>query len=151
MKDQTPGLFDASAPQPKPEPSEIYRLEFDGACEPNPGVMQIGFVIRDPAGRIVSEVSRKLGDGTNNIAEYQALIHGLRAALDLGIENLDVQGDSLIVVTATNGRGKPIHKRHPNIQPLLREVRALLPRFRHIEIRHVPREFNTHADDLSTA
>src|SRR5437016_4926665 len=84
---QQQGLFAPDAPDPK----RYSTLEFDGACEPNPGMMQIGFVIRDPAWRTVSEISRKLGHGTNNIAEYQALIHGLRAALDLGIADLRVQ------------------------------------------------------------
>lgn len=146
MQQQMPGLYDA----PPPDRKSAYALEFDGSCEPNPGLMQIGFVIRDPAGKPVAEDSRKLGYGTNNIAEYQALTHGLRAALRLGIDSLRVQGDSKIVIDAVNGRGMPIRKRHPNMRPLLMEAWTLREKFREIEFRHVRREFNTHADRLST-
>jgi ribonuclease HI len=103
MNDKQMGTF-VLRPWTKPDPQEVYQLEFDGSCVPDPGEMQIGFVIRDPAGQIVAEFSSKLGHGTKTIAEYQALIHGLQAALDLGITNLHVQSDSMIVVTAANCR-----------------------------------------------
>ena|SRR2546421_595377 len=144
--DKQQDLFSSAVPDPK----SMHVLEFDGSCEPNPGMMQIGFVIRDSDGDILTEESHPLGDGTNNIAEYQALLHGLRAALDRGIQYLRVQGDSMVVIAAVNERGKRIEKRDAHIQPLLREAWNLSLRFRHIEFHHVRREFNTHADQLST-
>lgn len=127
-----------------------YLIHFDGSCMPNPGEMGIGYTIHNPAGTLIIEHSSSAGHGTNNIAEYLALIAALRAALDMNVQHAAIRGDSQIVVMAMQGRGRPIHKRHPNIQPLLREAVELSRHFQTFQIEHVRREFNTHADRLST-
>ncbi len=135
----------------KPQHSGPHHvLHFDGSCNPNPGMMGIGFTIHGPAGDLVAEGSEMIGQGTNNIAEYSALIAGLKAALALNIPHLRVVGDSTNVVDAVEGRGMRIGKRHPNMQPLLREAWALSNRFASFSIEHVRRELNQHADRLST-
>lgn len=135
---------------PDPVPGKVHTIHFDGSCRPNPGNMGIGYTIHDPLSRLVREHSADAGQGTNNIAEYLALIGSLKAALALGIRHVRVQGDSQIVVVAVQGRGKGFQKRHPNVQPLLKEAWELVGRFDGFTIAHVPREFNSRADALST-
>ena len=55
-------------------------IHFDGACQPNPGLMGIGWTIHDPDGNLIETGSRTAGSGTNNIAEYLALIEAMEAA-----------------------------------------------------------------------
>ena len=147
-KDQEDVMRDLFTPEaPK---HEQYLIHFDGSCDPNPGRMGIGYTIHDPQGRLIAEHSSGAGQGTNNIAEYLALIAALRDAVGREIQHVAVRGDSLNVVVAVQGRGIAFHKRHPNIQPLLREAIQLSRRFQTFQIEHIRREFNTHADDLST-
>ena len=134
---------------PEPPTHEQYLIHFDGSCVPNPGQMGIGYTVHDPQGKLILEGSSSAGHGTNNIAEYLALIAALRAALDRSIEDVAVRGDSRNVVMALQGRGKALHKRHPNIQPLLREAIQLSRQFKTFQIDHIRRELNSHADGLS--
>ena len=138
-------LFTPEAPT-----NEQYLIHFDGSCNPNPGWMGIGYTIHDPQGKLILEGSGSPGHGTNNIAEYLALIAALRAALERNIQHVAIRGDSQIVVMAMQGRGMALHKRHPNIQPLLREALELSRQFTTFQIEHIRREFNSHADSLST-
>lgn len=126
-------------------------IHFDGACQPNPGLMGIGWTIHDPDGNLIETGSRTAGSGTNNIAEYLALIEAMEAALDLNIRNVVAHGDSIIVVNAVGGSRRKIEKRHPNIQPLLRRALELAGRFDAFKIEWKPREKNEDADELSTA
>ena len=79
-----------------------HYLHFDGASQHNPGSAGAGFVITryDKSGnaQVIKEDAIPLGTATNNVAEYQALLHGLRAATELGIRDLRVRGDSRLVV-----------------------------------------------------
>jgi len=122
-------------------------LHFDGACDPNPGQMGIGFTIQGGDGRMLAERSAAIGHGTNNVAEYTALLEGLREALQLGVRSIDVRGDSLLVVNAVLGKWR-CKKAH--LKPLLAQIMQLIPRFDSFSIKHIGREFNQHADRLST-
>ena len=73
-------------------------IQFDGAAIPNPGKRGIGAVLLDN-GQVLHEISEMLeGTGTNNEAEYNALIQGLKKAQALGWTDINVQGDSKLVV-----------------------------------------------------
>ncbi|MFB6281401.1 MAG: ribonuclease HI [Haloferacaceae archaeon] len=118
---------------------------FDGASRGNPGPAAIGWVIVDADG-IVDEGGERIGEATNNRAEYEALLRALEAARDYGFEEVDVRGDSELVVRQVRGA-------YDVTDPGLRERRArareLLDGFERWSIEHVPREVNDRADDLA--
>jgi len=80
------------------------KLYFDGGCRPNPGKMVICSVL--DRGLDFVENRMHIGFGTNNIAEYRALIYGLEDALARGYKRIDVKGDSLLVISQMQGKWK---------------------------------------------
>jgi len=107
----------------------------DGACRGNPGPSAIAFVILDHEGRLLKEHSEYVGIGTNNQAEYRALILALRSAVDFGNEAVCYL-DSMLVVKQMNGEWRV---KHPNMIPLWREAVALKEDFQKISFIHAPR------------
>jgi ribonuclease HI len=118
---------------------------FDGACRGNPGPASIGWVVVTDDG-IVTEGGETIGERTNNQAEYEALIRGLEAARDAGFDEVEVRGDSELIV-------KQIRGEYDTNDPTLREhrvtVHELLRSFDAWNISHVPREVNERADELA--
>lgn len=125
-----------------------FVLYADGASRGNPGPASIGAVLYDPKGETVAEVSEVIGETTNNVAEYRALIAGLEAALAIGVARIEVRLDSLLLVRQVRGEYRV---KAPGLQPLHRKVRALESRFEGFSISHVRREKNTVADGLANA
>ncbi len=121
-------------------------IKVDGACYPNPGNMGIGIVIyRD--GVLVKKISEAIGYGTNNIAEYKALIRGLEEIKKINPERIDAYCDSQLVVKQLNRKYKVKNK---GIIPLFNRVEEI--------IRTIPgkvyfiwssRDNNFMADDLA--
>jgi phosphoglycerate dehydrogenase-like enzyme/ribonuclease HI len=96
-------------------------MRVDGACYPNPGNMGIGIVIyRD--GVLVKKISEAIGYGTNNIAEYKALIRGLEEVKKINTERIDVYCDSQLVVKQLNRKYKVKNK---GIIPLFNKVNEI--------------------------
>jgi ribonuclease HI len=120
---------------------------FDGASRGNPGHAAIGAVVLDPPTRL-AEVSEYIGTGTNNVAEYRALIAGLRAARAFPARVIHVRGDSMLVVNQMLGTWKV---KHAALKPLAREAIELLHDFAAVDIAHVPRDQNAEADALANA
>ncbi|MDI6743538.1 MAG: ribonuclease HI family protein [Smithella sp.] len=127
-------------------PAKIYRLFSDGACRGNPGIGGAGAVIQDADANIVWEGKKYLGHCTNNLAEYHGLILGLNGAISSGCKNLEVYLDSELLVKQINGAYRV---KNENLQVLMREVRRLLDSFDVVQVRHVPRSRNSHADKLA--
>jgi ribonuclease HI/probable phosphoglycerate mutase len=123
--------------------NERAKLFTDGAGRGNPGIGGAGAVITDPGDRVLWEGRAYLGRCTNNIAEYQALILGLKGALDRGIKHLDVYLDSELLANQVNGTYRV---KNENLKGLMREVRGLLSSFASVEVRHVLRCHNALAD-----
>ena len=124
-----------------------FTLYADGASRHNPGPSGAGAALVDPAGNVVAELMRFLGDTTNNVAEYTALIIGLEEARRRGLIELDVRMDSKLVVEQMRGKWKI---KHPNMIPLAARALRLLSEFPGgVDIRHIPREENGVADLLS--
>jgi ribonuclease HI len=123
-----------------------HLLYCDGASRGNPGPASIGFVLYDPDGEPVVEMGGVIGETTNNVAEYEALVAGLETALDRDVASIEVRLDSLLLVKQVAGeyRVKAAH-----LKPLHRKVMALLGRFDDREVVHVRREANTVADALA--
>src|SRR4051812_28401078 len=97
-------------------------IEADGGSRGNPGPAGYGAVVMDTAGQVLVERSEGIGVTTNNVAEYQGLIAGLRAATELGADIVDVKMDSKLVVEQMSGRWKI---KHPGLQPLALEAQRL--------------------------
>lgn len=123
-----------------------FLLQFDGASDPNPGQSGIGWVLYESSGTILQKGSKFIGFATNNQAEYQALIHGIRNAYELGIQQLKIQGDSLLIVNQIKGLWKI---KDSKLAILHKEAKSILSQFSSYSIEHIPRHINTEADLLS--
>jgi len=124
----------------------MKKIQFDGAAIPNPGEMGIGVVLIENS-TIITTISRKLPTiGTNNIAEYNALLTGISKALELGWKHVVIEGDSKLVVNQVKGTWK-VNKEH--LQSLCTKVVKDLSKFDSYTINWIPRDKNTIADKLA--
>ncbi|MEK7631466.1 MAG: ribonuclease HI family protein [Patescibacteria group bacterium] len=119
-------------------------LHTDGGARGNPGPAAIGYVLK-AGSSVVAQHGEKIGDATNNVAEYTALLHGLRQAKKLGGTHVDCKLDSLLVVEQLNRNYKV---KDANLAKLFTQVWNLAQDFRKVTFSHVPREQNSHADAL---
>lgn len=119
-------------------------LYFDGGSRGNPGPAAIGWVIVSGDG-IVAEGGERIGQATNNLAEYEALIRGLEAARDYGFDVLEIRGDSELIVKQVRGAW---NTNDPDLRERRVRVRELLDEFDEWSLSHVPREINERADEL---
>lgn len=124
-----------------------HKLYFDGGSRGNPGPSGCGYAIYVNNVEIDSG-SHSLGYGTNNEAEYQGLLYGLRAAKNLNIKNIVIYGDSLLVINQVEGKWQCNAK---NLVGYLTEARNLIRDFDRILLYHIPREKNKRADELANA
>ena len=139
------GLKKSNKMNSKVFPLTEYTMNFDGASKGNPGLSGAGAVIYKNGEEIWSSC-KFVGTKTNNQSEYSALILGLKGALTLGITNLSVLGDSLLVINQVNG----IYKvKSDSIFDLYEEVLGLKTQFNFVEFNHVYRDYNKRADELS--
>lgn len=125
---------------------EVLHIHIDGASRGNPGEAGFGVYVATPEGVEVARLHGYLGRATNNVAEYQALLHALRYARARGARRVRVFSDSELVVRQVEGTYKV---RHPDMVGLHREAAALLARFEEASVSHVPREQNREADRLA--
>lgn len=123
-------------------------LRTDGGARGNPGPAGAGFVLDTPEGERIAGGGCFLGETTNNIAEYRALLWGLEVALAQGVTELTVYSDSELLVRQMNGVYKV---KHANLKPLFVQALGLVRRFQKIDVRHVRREENREADALANA
>jgi len=126
--------------------AEPLHIHIDGASRGNPGEAGFGVHVGDAEGRPVAGLYGYLGRASNNVAEYQALLHALRWALAQGVARVEVFSDSELVVKQINGAYRV---KHPDMVPLHREAKGLLGRFQQARLTHVRRERNRHADSLA--
>jgi len=118
----------------------------DGGSRGNPGQAAIGCVLEDPStGKVIREHMERIGITTNNIAEYRALIEGLRLARPYHPNTLLCSLDSELVVKQLSGEYRV--KMH-SLEPLVQEIRALSEQFPHVSFVHIPRDDNHRADAL---
>ena len=117
----------------------------DGGARGNPGPAGIGVTMREPRGKVLSEISEAIGHATNNVAEYTAVKRALERGGELGASEVEIVTDSKLLVEQLNGRYKV---KNPTLQRLHAEVRATARAFSSVTYRHVPRERNRRADEL---
>lgn len=120
-------------------------VNVDGGARGNPGPAAIGVVLRDQSGEILGTVSEVIGEATNNVAEYRALLAGIGQARLLGATEIELLGDSELVVKQVKGEYKV---KNAGIKPLHAEVLGELAAFHEWSIEHVRREMNSEADAL---
>ncbi|XP_043707822.1 uncharacterized protein LOC122657110 isoform X2 [Telopea speciosissima] len=118
-------------------------LEFDGASKGNPGQAGAGAVLRAEDGSAVFQVREGVGFATNNVAEYRAIILGMKHALKKGFKKIHVKGDSKLVYMQVRGQWKT---KNQNMSDLCEEVKELKDKFVSFQISHFVRSFNSEAD-----
>lgn len=122
-----------------------WRLNFDGGSRGNPGPAAYGFVIVAPDGMEAVRIGEVIGTNTNNVAEYTGLVRGLERALELGVRELVVRGDSELIIKQLRGEYRV---RNEQLKPLHEQASTLLKRFDRVDIGHVYRSDNAIADSL---
>jgi probable phosphoglycerate mutase len=121
-------------------------VEADGGSRGNPGPAGYGAVVLSPSGEVLAERAAGIGTATNNVAEYEGLIAGLGAALEVGATEVEVRMDSKLVVEQMSGRWQV---KHPSMKPLALQAQELRRRFSSATFTWIPREKNKHADRLA--
>lgn len=132
-----------------PENTEIPEkaiLRCDGASSGNPGPAGIGMALYDESGDEIRAWGLPLGEETNNVAEYRALMAGLRRSLKLGIRRIQVLSDSQLMVRQINGQYKV---RNERLQKLHAESMDLLEQFESWTVEHVDRDENKRVDKIA--
>jgi ribonuclease HI len=122
---------------------DIY---IDGASKGNPGPSGIGVVICQDS-QTVKNISSFIGDTTNNVAEYTALIYALQEALILKAEAIKINTDSQLLYRQLN---KIYKVKNSNISRLFNQALHLLSGFKQVSIANIPRQNNKGADRLAT-
>jgi ribonuclease HI len=125
----------------------------DGASSGNPGPSGIGVVIKlndeeaiRPGKNTTYRISEYIGETTNNVAEYTALLKGLEKLKFLGVKRIRIFVDSELLARQING----IYRvRHSNLIPLWTTTMNILKSFSDYSITHIPREMNKEADSLA--
>lgn len=125
-----------------------FIVEADGGSRGNPGLAGYGAVIIDAAsGETLVETAECIGVATNNVAEYQGLLAGLKAARELDpAASVRVRMDSKLVVEQLSGRWKI---KHPGLKLLALEAANVFPAASQVTYEWIPREQNKHADRLA--
>jgi ribonuclease HI len=121
---------------------EIY---IDGGARGNPGPAGVGVVVLDESGKRIKDVSKYIGEATNNIAEYSALLYGLEEALILRADEIKINLDSELVAKQITGEYRV---KDPNIRPLFERALNMLKSFKNFEVNHIDRSKNKEADKL---
>jgi ribonuclease HI len=124
----------------------MVKAFFDGSAKPNPGIMTIGGIILNEKGSIIHEFSVHLGHGTNNEAEYNALLFLLSRLQIHKIDEVEIFGDSNLVVNQVNENWKI---KVPNLRILKDRCKDEMKKFKFITLTHIFRKENFLADQLT--
>lgn len=129
------------------DPTDLIAF-VDGGSRGNPGEAGFGVVLQTTGGEIIREIQGYLGESTNNVAEYRALIAALETARQMGCKRIRVFSDSQLIVSQVRGfyRVTAAH-----LLPLYQQVQSLIREFASFSITYVPREQNQEADRLANA
>jgi ribonuclease HI len=120
-------------------------VHVDGGARGNPGPAAAAAVLSTPEGDVLDRAAERIGDTTNNVAEYRGLLLGLERARALGATEVEVVNDSELIAKQVNG---DYRVKHPDMKPLHAEAKEMLAQFDAWTIRSVPRAQNAEADAL---
>ena len=121
------------------------RVHVDGGSRGNPGRAAVGVVVMTPEGEVLEERGESIGETTNNVAEYRALLLGIELARLHGATEVELVGDSQLIVRQVQGEYRV---KEETLRGLNTQVTAALEGFDRWSIRHVRREDNADADRL---
>jgi len=130
---------------PDEEENSMHQLHVDGGSRGNPGPAGVGAVLSGPDGETLDTLANYIGEATNNIAEYQAMISGIELALDRGVTRLAIFSDSELIVRQLEGAYRV---KNEGLRPYYQEAKSLLSRLAEYELKSIPREANAYADEL---
>ena len=139
-------LFQEVADHYRDQEMGSWTLYCDGASRGNPGPAGAGAVLWNPQGEPLVQVSQYLGVTTGNVAEYQALLLGLDAALGQGAHCIQIFADSQLMVEQLNGN---YQVKSPRLFPFWERAKKALQKFKSYAISHVDRRDNHLADRLA--
>jgi len=117
----------------------------DGACKGNPGPCGVGVIVCQ-AGRVIKNISAFIGNGTNNMAEYTALIYALQEGLILKADKMKINTDSQLLACQIN---KTYKVKDAKIKALYNQAAHLMSAFDKVTVNHIPRADNAGADKLA--
>jgi ribonuclease HI len=121
------------------------RLFTDGGARGNPGPAAYGFVLEAEDGTVLAAEGEAIGVATNNVAEYAALVAGLKKAIELHVPELEVISDSELLVKQMRGEYRV---KNEGLRPLFLDASRLAMLLQSVEYRHVKRAHNELADRL---
>lgn len=120
-------------------------VNVDGGARGNPGPAAIAAVVQNADGEVLEERGERIGEATNNVAEYRALLLGIERAAALGASEVELIGDSELIVKQVKGEYKV---KDAGMRELHAAAKRALAGFEGWSIRHVRREHNAEADRL---
>ena len=120
-------------------------VNVDGGARGNPGPAAVAAVATTADGDVLAERNAFIGETTNNVAEYRALLLGLELARELGAGEVEVVNDSELVARQIGGEYKV---KHAGLKPLYADAMRSLREFDRWAVRAVRREENSRADEL---
>ena len=123
---------------------EALVVHVDGGARGNPGPSAVA-AVASVGGETVGEKSAYIGEATNNVAEYRAVLLGLELARELGASSVEIVNDSELIARQIGGQYKV---KHAGLKPLFLETMRELPAFDKWAVRNVRREHNKRADEL---
>ena len=121
------------------------RLSTDGGARGNPGPAAYGFVLETDDGTVLAAHGEAIGVATNNVAEYRAVVEGLRKAVEVGVDELEVVSDSELIVHQMRGEWKI---KNEALKVLWGEAQELADELGKVRYTAVRREHNELADRL---
>ena len=124
------------------------KIHSDGASRGNPGLAAIGATIKDEQGKLIASISQRIGETTNNQAEYMAIIAALEEATKLGARHVELNSDSEFVVRQIKGEYRV---KNLALKPLYQRVKQLQGCLESFTINHIPRQQNIEADRLANS
>lgn len=127
----------------RPRKLNIY---IDGAARGNPGPAGIGVVITDGSAAVVKNIAKYIGNTTNNVAEYTALVFGMEEARNLGAKELAINTDSELLAKQLGGEYKI---KNPALKDLYAKVMQILKSFAEVRVNQIDRKENKGADKLA--
>jgi ribonuclease HI len=120
-------------------------VHVDGGARGNPGPAAVAAVAASQDGEPLGEASEYIGEATNNVAEYRAVLLGLELARSLGAREVEVVNDSELVARQIGGQYKV---KNAGLKPLFLEALGALREFDSWSVQNVPRAHNARADEL---
>jgi ribonuclease HI len=125
---------------------EKFLIYIDGAARGNPGVAGIGIIINDEQGQKIRELYKYIGETSNNIAEYTALVYALQEALILGLKDVVIHSDSELLVKQLNGEYRV---KNSNLRLYYEQFLHLKTGFNKLVVKQISRDENKKTDKLA--